>query len=105
MDAEVVLLGTVPLVLPPLDGEQVVLGHEPAQGTARGEPLLAVEREVDAAVDAAPPRFRRRRVEAAERPGHARQAVRAHGEMVTAPEPGSQNPGRRAADDTVRRGV
>src|SRR5207245_28258 len=98
-------VGAVSLALSLLGGEQEVPGHELAQRTARGEPGLVVELEVDAAVDPALARLRRRGVEAGERPGDARQALRAHGEMVTVPEQGIEDPGRRAADGTVRRGV
>ena len=73
--------------------------------TPASRPDDAVELEVDAAVDPALPRFRRRLLEAVERPGDARQALRARGELVVGPEQVRQDRGRRRTHRAVRRGV
>ena len=79
------------LVVPVVPGQQEV-GHDVLPQAGAG--LLAddvVELEVDAAVDPALTRFHRRRLEAVERPGDARQALRASGELVVGPERGRQD--------------
>ena len=84
--------------------QEEMVGDEFGHLATDGQAVDVVERVVDPAVDSAPPRLRRRRVEAVERPGVG-HALRTHGEVVVIPEQGRQDPGRRPAHRAVGRGV
>src|SRR4051812_41457464 len=66
--AAVVVVAAVPVVLL-LFGTQEVPDHKLTQGMARSLRGLVVELIVNSSIDPALARFRRRRVEASERPG------------------------------------